>query len=328
MCSDWKRHDKDNELSLNEIEQILRNPLFNSVEKFVLSGGEPTLREDLVQIAGIVLESCPRLQEMSLLTNGLDPDLVTEKIKALLQLPGLGGSGRFAVSVSLDGYGDTHEAIRRVPQAFDKVSETIRRLKEVQRETPFYLSSTCVVQHLNVRDLPQISEFGQELGLPVIFSPVCNSDAFIDSNDSWEQLRLTNDQLKEIKTLFEGPLESRLMPSNLPFWREYFHIMQGDQERKLPCYLRYFCANVDSDGTLRMCSADSSLVYGSALDTPPDELWYSEDAKELRKRADNFYCPRCTICCDLAFCFSHEFFYYSRFLLKEKTKKLIRKWAN
>jgi len=327
MCSDWKRHDGDRELSLSEVGQILRNPLFDSVEKFVLSGGEPTLREDLTQIAGIVLDSLPRLQEMSLLTNGLDPTRVTESIKALLQLPKLGRLPRFAVSISLDGYGDTHEDIRRVPQAFERVNETVRRLKEVQRETPFYLSSTCVVQPLNIHDLLKISEYGQELDLPIIFSPVCNSDAFIDDADSRDKVKLTDDHLNEASILFDQ-MESRLMPSNLPFWREYFDIVARHKKRKLPCYLRHLCASLDSDGTLHMCHADSSLVYGSALDTPPDELWYSEGAKGLRKRAEESFCPRCTICCDLAFCFSHEFFYYSRFLLKERAKKMFRKKAN
>jgi len=60
-------------------------------------------------------------------------------------------------------------------------------------------------------------------------------------------------------------------------------------------------------------------------DEPPDKIWYSEKAKELRKRVKKHFCPGCTICCDLAFSFTHEFFYYARFLLKEKTRKLLGK---
>lgn len=324
MCSDWSSHDKARELSLSEIEQILKNPLFSSVEKFVLSGGEPTLREDLVQIADIVLDSCSRVKEISLLTNGLDTTLVMENVKSILSLPKLKQLDNFAVSVSLDGYGDTHETIRRVPGAFERVSETIRQLKEVQSIRPFYLCSTCVIQPLNVHDLRRISDFSRELELPVIFSPVCVSDDFIRDTDSREALEFTDDQLKEIKALLEGELKSSLMPSNLPFWREYFEIVRGRSQRKLPCYLLNFCANLDSDGTMRLCPADSSLEYGSALDTPPDKLWYSEAARELRERVAKTYCPSCTICCDLAFCFRHEFFYYAGFLLKEKARNLLR----
>lgn len=325
MCSNWRKRADERELTLAEIRQIFENPLFGSVEKFSLSGGEPTLREDLAQIAEIILDACPRVKEVLLQTNGLEPDRVTKRIKELLALPRIHKLEKLAVSVSLDGCGDIHEKIRRVPRAFERVTETIRRLQELQRTNRFYLCSTCVVQPLNLNGLVQLSDFGREIGLPVIFSPVCTSDCLVDDAGSKEAVRLTDAQLKALKALIEGQLESRLMPSNLPFWREYFKIVGGKGRRNLPCYLRHYCANVESNGMLWMCAADSSLVYGSALDTPPDKLWYSNTAKEIRGRAGKDFCPRCAICCDLAFAFSLEFFYYAGFLLREKSRQLLGK---
>lgn len=317
MCSNWRKHANERELTLAEIRHIFENPLFSSVQKFSLSGGEPTLREDLVQIAEIVLDACPRLKEVLLQTNGLEPERVTKRVKELLALTQIQKLEKFSVSVSLDGYGDIHEKIRRAPHAFERTTETIKRLKELQRATPFYLCSTCVVQPLNVNILVPLADFGREIGLPIIFSPVCTSDYLLDDAASKEAVRLNDDQLRVLKAFLEGQLKSTLMPSNLPFWREYFDIVEGKKKRGLPCYLRYYCANVESNGMLWMCAADNSLVYGSALDTPPDKLWHSEKAKEIRKRAVEHFCPRCAICCDLAFAFKLEFFYYARFLLKE-----------
>jgi MoaA/NifB/PqqE/SkfB family radical SAM enzyme len=322
MCSDWKRQGQEKELTPSEIRGILSNPLFDSIEKFGLSGGETMLREDLAQIAEIVLDSCPKIKIMSVLTNGLEPDLVIKRVKELLALPGLKRVDTFAVSVSIDGYGDTHEKIRRVSRAFERVSETIKRLKELQRETPFYLCSNCVVQPLNITGLVQQSDFGREIGLPITFVPIWVCDLFVEGATAQNALRLTENELKELRILFEGQMESRLLPSNLPFWREYFEIVDGEK-RRLPCHLRYLGANLDSDGTLYMCPADSALVYGSVLDTPADELWYSDRAKEIRERAKKYFCPKCTICCDLAFCLGQEFFYYAGFLLQEKSKGLF-----
>jgi len=323
MCSDWKKQHQQ-ELTLAEIGEIYRNPLFGSLEKFALSGGEPTLREDLVQIAQVVLESCPQIKEMVLNTNGLEPTLVTERVEELLALCSRERLSKFSVSVSLDGYGDTHQKIRRFPQAFERATETIKRLKQIQRKTPFYLCSTCVVQPLNVDNLVQLSEFGQELGLPIIFGPVCVSDLFVEDASQRNSLRLTGDQLKKLKILFDHQLQPVLMPSNVPFWREYFKIVSGEK-RRLPCFLTHQYARVDSDGSLYTCAADSSLDLGNVRDEPPDKIWYSERAREMRKRIRKVFCPRCTICCDMAFSFSHEFFYYARFLLKEKTRKLLGK---
>jgi len=323
MCSVWRRRADERELTLAEIRQIFENPLFSSVEKFSLSGGEPTLREDLAQIAEIILDTCPHIKEVLLQTNGLEPDRVTKRVKEVLALPRIRKLEKFAVSVSLDGCGDIHEKIRRVPHAFEKVTETIRKLQELQRTNHFYLCSTCVVQPLNLNGLVQLSEFGREIGLPIIFSPVCTSDYLVEDASSKEAVRMNDDQLRVLKALIEGQLQSQLMPSNLPFWREYFNIVGGKESRNLPCYLCHYCANVESNGMLWMCAADNSLVYGSALDTPPDELWYSDKAREMRRRAEKYFCPRCAICCDLAFAFKLEFFYYAGFLLKEKGKKLL-----
>lgn len=322
MCSVWKNID-NRELSIGEIRGILRNPLFNSIEKFVLAGGEPTLREDLAEIAAVILESCPKLREMVVLTNGLEPTLVEQRVKEVQALPGFGNLPIFAVSVSLDGFGDTHEKIRRVPDAFKRVKATITRLQEISMQTPLYLCSTCVVQPSNVDGLFKLWEFSRDTGFPLIFSPVCTSDAFIEDSGSRNTLVLQHEHLEAIKLLLNDQLKSGLKPSNLPFWREYFNIVGGDK-RRLPCHLTHYAANIDSDGTMFLCSADSSLVYGSVLETAPDELWYSRAARELRKRVKREFCPKCTISCDLAFCFSHEFFYYAKFLLREKIKRLLR----
>ncbi len=322
MCSSWRKRADERELTLAEIRQIFENPLFSSVEKFSLSGGEPTLREDLAQIAEIILDTCPHIKEVLLQTNGLEPDRVTKRVKEVLAPPRIRKLEKFAVSVSLDGYGDIHEKIRRVPHAFERATETIRKLQELQRANYFYLCSTCVVQPLNLDGLVQLSDYGREIGLPIIFSPVCTSDYLVGDAGSKEAVRLTNAQLEVLRGLIEGQLESSLMPSNLPFWREYFKIVGGKGKRSLPCYLRHYCANIESNGMLWMCPADNSLIYGSALDTPPDKLWYSDTAKEIRRRAGKDFCPRCAICCDLAFAFKLEFFYYAGFLLREKAGRL------
>lgn len=143
MCSYWKDLNSQSELTPVEIGEVYRNSLFSSLEGIILSGGEPILREDLLDIARAILDSLPQLKQMSLNTNGLEPTLVTQKVKELLALANSKGIRKFSVSVSLDGYGDIHEKIRRVPQAFERTIETIKRLKELQQTTSFYLSSTC-----------------------------------------------------------------------------------------------------------------------------------------------------------------------------------------
>jgi len=322
MCLQWRRQNDRSDLSLDQIRRIFESRLFESVEKFVLGGGEPTLREDLAEVARTVLESCPRIRTLTLITNGLDPELVEKRVRDLLALPAVGRLDALAVSVSLDGYGDTFGSIRRVPQAFDRVSGTLRALSELRRTQPFYLCATCVVQRANAGDMEPLWDYSRGIGLPVIFSPVCVSNNYVEDSDTAAALTPTREQREGLKSAFANGLELKLMPSNVPLWREYFGVMDG-RRRKLPCFLPSHYASIQSDGTMQLCSRDRSLVYGSVLDMPPDRLWYSDAARETRRRARERFCPTCTIGCDMAFCFSQEFFYFASFLARDRVGKLL-----
>ena len=60
MCNVWK--DKaENELTPNKIGEILGRSEFSKVRHLVISGGEPTLRVDLVQCVHVILESLNNL---------------------------------------------------------------------------------------------------------------------------------------------------------------------------------------------------------------------------------------------------------------------------
>jgi hypothetical protein len=128
----------------------------------------------------------------------------------------------------------------------------------------------------------------------------------------------------ELKSLFGHEAKIDLLPSNIPFWREYFDIINGAR-RKLPCSLRHQHAGIDSDGTLYACIPAMSLTYGNVRDETPDKLWYSDRAREIRRKIKKNLCPRCIDSSDMAFSLRQEFFYYTGFLLKEKAEKLLRK---
>ena len=75
MCSIWKA-DKKPELTLEQFDQILSEPLFGSVEHLLVAGGEPTLRGDLPQLIEVCINRMPSLHTLSLITNGLWPERV------------------------------------------------------------------------------------------------------------------------------------------------------------------------------------------------------------------------------------------------------------
>jgi len=316
MCSEWTRQNNETELTLAEIGGIYRNPLFSSIKRFALSGGEPTLREDLVAIVQTVLDACLKIQHVIINTNGLDPDVVIDKVNELLILAENKSLSAFTVIVSIDGLGDTHQKIRRVPEAFERATETLNRLKMLQRKKSFELRSTCVVQPLNIGNIRELANFYQEVGLPITFAPVNDECILLQDNAPRDSVKLSDDHLAELQNLLEHKLQPYLTPSHVIYWREYFNIVRG-KRRKLPCLLQHHHAGVDCNGALYMCFRDMSLVYGNMQNELPDRIWYSNRAREMRKRAEKYFCPKCTIFCDTAFSLRSEFFYYAMFLFKQ-----------
>ncbi|MBN2499086.1 MAG: radical SAM protein [Deltaproteobacteria bacterium] len=115
---------KGEDLSLEQIRRISETgPAF---DKLWLSGGEPFLREDLVEI----IETFHRnnaVKSINLPTNGLLGGRVEEVIARLLDsCPEL----NILLNFSVDGLGETHDRVRGVPGNFQKVMASIARIEE------------------------------------------------------------------------------------------------------------------------------------------------------------------------------------------------------
>ncbi len=126
-CNIWEIRPKD-ELTIEEIRKFAeKNNYFKWIE---LTGGEPFLRSDIVEIAKTFKENCRGLYLLTMPTNSLcNIATVEARLRQILAL----GIPRMVVTVSLDGYRELHDKIRGVPGNYDKAMEVfalIRKLKE------------------------------------------------------------------------------------------------------------------------------------------------------------------------------------------------------
>ncbi|MGC8671419.1 MAG: radical SAM/SPASM domain-containing protein [Candidatus Micrarchaeia archaeon] len=126
-CNIWKLR-PTNELSINEIREFAsKNPFFKWVG---LTGGEPFLREDIVEIVEAFNKfSKPYL--VTLPTNALcDHDMILKKLGKMSEL----SIPMIVVTVSLDGYRELHDKIRGVPGNYDKAIDLFSRVRELGKE--------------------------------------------------------------------------------------------------------------------------------------------------------------------------------------------------
>ena len=93
--------------------------------KLWLSGGEPTMREDLAEVIELFYHRCG-IKVVNFPSNGLLPERVEQVLAHLLErCPKL----ELHVNFSLDGIGETHDAIRGVPGGFRKTLATIAAVR-------------------------------------------------------------------------------------------------------------------------------------------------------------------------------------------------------
>ncbi|MEM0094345.1 MAG: radical SAM protein [Candidatus Micrarchaeaceae archaeon] len=127
-CNIWQLKPKG-ELSIDEIREFARkNRSFRWIE---ITGGEPFLRSDIVEIVRAFYENSKGLYIVTIPTNSLtNHDMVISKIEQMLDL----GLPRLSITVSLDGYRELHDEIRGVKGNYDKAIEMFRRLKALKEK--------------------------------------------------------------------------------------------------------------------------------------------------------------------------------------------------
>lgn len=140
----------EGELTTEEIFRILEEITEVSRPVIILTGGEPLLRKDLLDIAK---------KAVSL---GLKPVLATNGTLLTVELAReLKEAGISRVSISLDGATSlAHDNFRKMPGAFEGALRGIRILKEVG--LPFQINTTITA--VNADELPKVHELAKELG--------------------------------------------------------------------------------------------------------------------------------------------------------------------
>lgn len=298
MCGIWKIK-PENELLLKEFEDLLSQPLLKKIRWVNLTGGEPFVRRDLVQLVKALKDRCPALELVAIPTNGFLTDKVLSTVKELLEV--LGPSVLLNVNVSLDAIGEKHDYIRRTPGGYQKAMKTLDGLMALQlAENSFETGTETVVMDHNIKDIRHIystlKEHTPHVNLtPAILSPYYNPE------DS-ECGKLSDESVDHLAAFFE---ELKLKePAYAYYHSKVCTIMQAKKltKRPFPCLGGYKTMYLDAMGNVYPCLMlpIPKFSFGNIRDAPMKELWYGEKADDIRKRLNkHLFCIRCTNNCDI-----------------------------
>lgn len=124
-CSVYENLQDD--LSLDEYEKIFRS-IGKGVYYLTVSGGEPFLRNDIVEICRLAKRYLdPKV--LLIPTNGIMPERVPDRVREILEIY---RDNQVIINLSLDGIGAQHDFIRGKTGAWDRAMETYAGLKKIE----------------------------------------------------------------------------------------------------------------------------------------------------------------------------------------------------
>jgi len=296
MCDIWKANHNKRELSRDDLARHLETFRRFGVRRVVLSGGEALMHSNLWTL-------CALLKELPIKITLLSTGLLLKRHAADLV--------RWCddVIVSLDGGRDTHDAIRNVPGAFDRLAEGVAALKA--RDPGFRVTARCVVQRRNYADLPHVIDSARAIGLDGIsFLAADVSTAAFNRPAPWGDERvadiaLSPNEVAEFGRVVEETIAGRAGdfaagfvaedPAKLRRLPRYFAALNGDGAfPATTCNAPWVSTVVEADGTVRPCFFHRAL--GNIHERPLEEILNSDDAIAFRRGLDVSTDPICRKC--------------------------------
>ena len=230
---------KANELSLVEIQRILDEVTDAACLWMLLTGGEPLLRRDFLDIY-----TCARRKGLivTLFTNGT---LLTPRIADYL------AEWRpFNIEITLYGATqETYERVTGIPGSYARCRRGIDLLLE--RKLP--LSLKTMVMTLNQHELEQMKAFAASLGVRFRYDPMIHPA--IDGSKRPTFLRLTPEEVVSLDLSD---------PERFSIWQELYKnnkVVPISDRRMYLCGAGKQGFYIDSTGCLNICSSSRQPYY-------------------------------------------------------------------
>lgn len=291
MCNIWRSREGV-DLPIEDWIHLLSSPFFSELRELDVTGGEPFLRKDLLEL----IDGLSRLKEgnlkkiksLAITTNGfLTPRILecTEKILEKLEPKGI----RLVMALAMDGIGEVHDKVRNYKDGWTKVNDTIQGLKHIRRTTEnlvIGLKTTVLPQ--NVDQLENISTYAEENELFTIISPcIVTANRYRNMNRKDDLAFSQNEIGKMVQFYKSGHFQWDFYRSHLVNYME-----TGVIEKPCSAGFNYFF--IRNNGEVYPCPL-IKVKLGNIKETSIEDLFHSRNASSFRKRVGRHSeCRTCT----------------------------------
>ncbi|MBL8143110.1 MAG: radical SAM protein [Acidobacteria bacterium] len=319
MCSNWKRGDRKADMSLDEISKAFDSPLWKHIENASLSGGEPTTRNDMVEICGLMMDKFPRLRKLTLNTTGMTPHRAIPMLTKVVQMANEKGI-IFSTRVSIDGVGEMHNSVRNVKRGFDKANETIRAMKELQKTHKFNFGISTTIFSQNLDDAENILAWARSENLDIVFNMVRFTEAMLGNDELSGSLKPIGREEERMRDFFlDRVRKDPILDGQNFIYMHYADMISNGYHRLAPCPFMTQGIMLNPNGDLFFC--ENSKVVGNVRDEDAEKVYFAAASQEHRKHIRDHECPTCLSPCQMNVAAIKQVAPYVRFLAKAGAAK-------
>ncbi len=286
-CDIWKIKDEREELTTEQ----LKNSIFK-LKKWLgsfnlnISGGEPFLRKDLIEI---IKFSRKIGVAVTVTTNGI---LINKEMAKKI-----GESGIKNINISLDGFEKRHDYLRNKEGAYNGVMNAVNYLKEFK--VPVYIAS--VITKDNLGEIPAMIDWVKTNKLDGInFQPLMQNFGAVYDPDWYKQSEFWPEEKEKVENIMDTLVEMKRggMPivnstKQLKLMEIYFK--DPNKHASLECKVGKKNFSINEYGDVMLCFFMKPI--GNITREKPEKIWCSEEARIRRKQID-----ACKRNCDLLNC--------------------------
>lgn len=259
-----------------------------SLLHLTITGGEPFLRKDFVEIVDNIILNC-NVPRVSIKTNGF----YTERMKKFIpELIKKHKNTEFTVSISLDGPEDVHDKVRVFKGAYKQVLRTIDELKQYRDYSNFFLRLASVITQDNKVSLEKLFEETKKWPIDfhelIMLRDVSNKEQ-LALKDDYE--KLSKQQLARTSSNWKKSFNGKM------FEKIYLETIKRIDSDKVhsPCLAGGRFVEIFPDGLVRGCEVEKLWdvsAIGSVDKTNLDivDVVKSEKAKKFQKIAKKCTC--------------------------------------
>jgi MoaA/NifB/PqqE/SkfB family radical SAM enzyme len=275
FCTYWRERKKD-KMDLEEIKGIVSQAKELGVGMYCVTGGEPLLRSDIVEI---VRYASSENMITSLISNGV---LLADKISDIA--PHLN-----FLTISIDTLNSEKYKNLRGYDCLDKVLASVDKYIEVKDDFPgMNVNINSVLMEETLNEVFDLVNFAADRGVGITFEPVVPQN--VEGCPTWGSEEDFDRVLKEILQLKKE--------HNKIIWNSEYYLRWLLERKRYICHSETLI-RVDSTGNVTAPCYDhhDSKVIGNACEKGLKEILETDVAKALHAKAHNCDRHDCYLMC-------------------------------